>query len=354
MKITNVRIEKLQLELYKPFKIALGVIEHVDTMLVKIETDEGIYGIGEGAPMEFVTGDSLDHIILATQMLGKVIIGHDPLNIEKLHSIMDNTIARNTGAKAAIDIALYDIKGKVMRTPLYKVLGGNSNKFDTDITIGISAPSEMAKEAKERVDQGFKILKIKAGLNPEEDVEAVRLIRGSVGQNIRLRMDANQGWSVSQAVNVMKAVKEYGVEAVEQPVPYWDIEGMALIREKVDLMVMADESVFSPIDAIRVVRSNAADVINIKLMKSGGLYRGEQINAISEAAHINCMVGCMLESKVAVTAGASLVAAKKNITEADMDSFLYTKDSGIKGGLMIEQGIIILPETPGLGIDIDF
>lgn len=354
MKITNVKIEKLQLQLHKPFKIALGVIEHVHTVIVKIETDEGVYGIGEGAPMEFVTGESLDHIILSIGILEKQIIGQNPLDIEKIHNIMNSALSKNTGAKAAIDIALHDIKGKVMNAPLYRVLGGNSNNFETDITIGISSPSEMAKEAKERIDQGFKVLKIKAGLNPEQDIEAIKLIRQSIGNDIRLRMDANQGWTVSQSVKVMKAVERYGVEAVEQPLPCWDIEGMKSIRDKVDIMVMADETVFSPNDAIKIVKNNYADIINIKLMKSGGIYAGEKINAISESAGIRCMVGCMLESKIAITAGASLVASKKNITEADMDSFLYVKDPGIDGGLILEKGIITLPDKPGLGISIDF
>lgn len=354
MKITNVKVEKVQLQLYNPIKVAFGVIEHVYTVLVKIETDEGVYGIGEGSPLEFVTGETIDHVIVSTKLFGEKIIGHDPLNIEKIHNIMDSTISKNTSSKAAIDIALYDIKGKIMNAPLYKVLGGNSNKFDTDITLWISSPEQMAKQAKERIEQGFKILKIKAGINPQQDIEAIKLIREAVGYDIRLRMDANQGWSVPEAVKVMKAVEKYKVEAVEQPLPHWDIDNMALIRNKVDIGVMADESVFSPVDAIRIVRNKCADIINIKLMKSGGLYRGEQINAISEAANIKCMVGCMLESKVGITAAASLVAAKKNITEADMDSFLYIKDSDIDGGLIFEKGTITLPEAPGLGISIDF
>lgn len=353
MKITNLKVEKLKLELFKPLTVALGTIESVETLLVKVETDEGIYGIGEGAPFEFVTGETLETAITTAQLLGNRIIGQNPLNIEGIHEIMDKTIVGNTAAKAAIDIALYDLIGKHMNAPLYQVLGGYSNSFLTDVTIGIDTPETMANEAKDRVAQGFSILKIKAGLNPEQDIEAIKQIREAVGSSIRLRMDANQGWTVSDAVKVMNGVEKYQVEAVEQPLPSWDIDGMAYVRKKVPIPVIADESVHSPRDAYQVAKKQAADVINIKLMKSGGLYKAISINNIAEAAGIQCMVGCMLESKIAITAGASLVAAKKNITEADMDSFLYVKDIGINGGIQLDHGKITLPERPGLGIDLD-
>ncbi|MCJ7842104.1 dipeptide epimerase [Lederbergia sp. NSJ-179] len=342
----------MKLELYKPLTVALGTIEHVETLLVQIETDEGLIGIGEGAPFEYVTGETLTTSLSVAEIFKKVLIGENPLNIEKIHTMMDKTIVGNTATKAAFDIALYDIMGKQLNAPLYQLLGGSGHSFLTDVTIGIDAPEKMAKEAKERVDSGFSILKIKAGLNPNEDIEAIRLIRDAVGNDIRIRVDANQGWTVPEAIRVMKAIEDYRVEAVEQPLPNWDIEGHAYIRNKVNISVMADESVHSPQDAFKVLKQGAADVINIKLMKSAGLYHAIQINHMAEAAGIACMVGCMLESKIGITAGASLVAAKKNILEADMDSFLYVKDTGIKGGVSIENGMITLPEKPGLGIEL--
>ncbi|WP_217589534.1 mandelate racemase/muconate lactonizing enzyme family protein [Lentibacillus saliphilus] len=354
MKITRIKIDTLKMELYKPFTVALGTIEHVETLLVKVETDEGVFGIGEGAPFEFVTGETMQTAQMVARVLGDRLIGMNPLDIESIHAVMDQTIVGNTGAKAAIDIALHDLKGKYFGVPLYQLLGGWSQSFETDITIGIDTPEQMAAEAKEKIAQGFSILKIKAGLNATEDIEVIRLIRQAVGEEVRLRMDANQGWTAAEAVRVMQAVEAYGVEAVEQPLPDWDIEGMAYVRNKVTIPVMADESVHSPVDALKVVKKHAADVINIKLMKSGGLFRAEQINAIAEAAGLHCMVGCMLESKIGITAGASLVAAKRNITEADMDSFMYVKDPGVKGGLELDNGIITLPNNPGLGIELDF
>ncbi|MEN1967896.1 dipeptide epimerase [Lentibacillus sp. N15] len=353
MKIKNIKVEKLKMELFKPLTVALGTIEDVETLLVKVETDEGLAGIGEGAPFAYVTGETLETAVVTAKMLAQRLIGHNPLEIEKIHHIMNSQIIGNTAAKAAIDMALYDIKGKQMEAPLYQVLGGYRNQFVTDITIGIDTPEHMAAEAKEKVHQGFTVLKIKAGIDPAQDIDAIKCIREGIGYDVRLRIDANQGWTAGEAVRVIKAIEPYWVEAIEQPLPYWDLEGMAFVRKKVNSNIMADESVHSPVDAWKVVKRDAADVINIKLMKSAGLYPALQINGIAEAAGLRCMVGCMLESKIGITAGASLVAAKKNITEADMDSFLYVKDTGITGGFTIENGVITLSDKPGLGIELN-
>ena len=231
------------------------------------------------------------------------------------------------------------------------------NQIVTDMTVGIDTPEAMAAEARERVEKdGFTILKIKAGINPIEDIQALTLIRQAVGPNIRLRVDANQGYTVSDAVRTLKAFEELGVEAVEQCLPSWDLDGMRFVRSKVDLQVMLDESVHTPIDAAKACKIDAADIINIKLMKCGGLYPAEKINAIAEANHVQCMVGCMLETKVAIAAGVSLVAAKQNITEADCDSFMYAVDPemGMPGGFAVNGGVYTLSDKPGLGIDIDF
>lgn len=310
MQITDLKFEKIKIKLKKPFVVALGTVEYCETVIVKITTDEGYYGYGEAAPFSPVTGENVDTVLLALQTFKNLIIGQDPLSIEKIHYIMDRAIIGNTAAKAAIDIALHDIKGKVMNAPLYKVLGGFDNKVQTDITIGIASPKEMAEEAKEKVALGFKILKIKAGITPENDIEAIRLIREAVGNNIRLRMDANQGWNINDAIRVSKALEEYNVEAIEQPLPYWNLDGAAFIRKKTNIKVMLDETIHSPNDALKAIKKEAADILNIKLMKSGGLYPAEKINAIAESAGINCMLGCMLETRVGITAAASLAAAK--------------------------------------------
>lgn len=357
MKIRDVKYDVLSIPLKKSFKVALSTQDHAETVVVKVQTDEGVFGIGEAAPFEPVTGENKDSVINSLRLFKDVLIGMDPMNLESIHLAMNRLMIGNTSAKAAIDIALHDLKGKAMNEPLYKILGGNSNSFLTDMTIGIDSPENMAKEALKFVEEnGFKILKVKVGLDSNQDIEAIRLIRESVGPNIRIRADANQGYSVNEAVRTLKAFEEYNVEAVEQCVPWWDFDGLKYIRSKVNLKIMVDESVHSSVDAMRVCKTECADVINIKLMKCGGLYQAEKINAIAEASHIECMVGCMLESKIGIAAAGSLVAAKANITEADCDSFMYAKDPemGIRGGFTITNGEFKLSDKPGLGLEINF
>ncbi|MCR8746804.1 mandelate racemase/muconate lactonizing enzyme family protein [Romboutsia lituseburensis] len=357
MRIVDIKIEKLRINLKKPFKIAFAVQDYADNVIVKVVTDEGYFGLGEAAPFAPVTGETADGVVETLKLFKSCLIGMDPLNIEGIHTLMNRLIVGNTAAKAAIDIALYDIKGKILSQPLYKVLGGYDNKIQTDMTIGIDTPENMAMEAKQRVnDDGFRILKVKAGINPSEDIKALQLIRKAVGDDIRLRVDANQGYCVNDAIAVLKEFEKIGVEAVEQCLPYWNLDGSKLIREKVNLKVMLDETIHSPMDAAKACKIDAADILNIKLMKCGGLYNALKINAIAEANNVRCMVGCMLESKIAITAGASLVAAKKNITEADCDSFMYCSDpeNGMKGGFEIDKDIFTLLDKPGLGIEFDF
>lgn len=283
MKITDVKVETIRIPMKKPFRIAFAVQDHSLNVLVKISTDEGLWGIGEAAPFEPVTGESAATVLEALKLFRTGLIGMDPLDVEGIHRMMDRLLSGNTSAKAAVDIALYDIKGKLMGQPLYKVLGGSVNQIVTDMTVGIDTPEAMAAEARERVEKdGFTILKIKAGINPTEDIQALTLIRQAVGPNIRLRVDANQGYTVSDAVRTLKAFEELGVEAVEQCLPSWDLDGMRFVRSKVDLQVMLDESVHTPIDAAKACKIDAADIINIKLMKCGGLYPAEKINAIAD------------------------------------------------------------------------
>ncbi len=354
MKITNFKYERVKIKLKQPFVVALGVIEYCDSIILKIETDEGYYGYGEATPFEPVTGETIESVEKVLQIFENLIIGEDPLDIEKIHNIMDGAIVGNTSAKAAVDIALYDIKGKIMNAPLYKVLGGYDNEVETDITVSIGKPEDMAKDAKEKVNKGFNILKVKTGIVPEDDLEAIKLIREAVGEDIRIRIDANQGWELNDAIRISRALEKYNVESIEQSLPYWDLDGAKILRDKTNIRVMLDETIKSSKDALRAVKRDAVDILNIKLMKSGGLYEAEKINAIGEAAGVRCMLGCMLETKLAITAAASLVAAKKNITEADLDSFIFCEDNDVfQGGFELEGSVIKLLDKPGLGIEVN-
>lgn len=352
MKITKINVKQTEIPLKEPFRISLGVITSSHNALVEIQTDEGISGYGEGAPALFINGDTLEGTEKAIRIIEKELIGTDPMDIEKIHCIMDRTIVHNPSAKAAIDIACYDLIGKITGKPLYKLLGGNSNTFETDITVGINSPEIMAEKAKKHVETGFDTIKTKVGTSFKEDVERVKAIREAVGPDVKIRVDANQAWGAKEAVRIIEKLSDYDIELVEQPVPYYDIEGLAFVRNHTSIPIMSDESVFDSKDALKVVEKRAVDIINIKLMKCGGIREAIKINAIAEAAGIECMLGCMAEeSNIGVTAAASLGAALKNITRADLDAHLSLSSLPVEGGVIMKNGkTMILPEKPGLGL----
>lgn len=355
MKISNIKAEKVKLELFVPFVTAALSRTFQHTVLVKVETDEGVFGVGEAVPTRHITAETVDSVLVVINELKEKLLGMNPLSIEAIHSVMDTHIAANTSAKAAIDIALYDIKGKVMNAPLYQVLGGFHNCVETDVTLSIQKPGQLMEAAKKEVARGFRILKIKIGLNPAEDIEGIRMVREAVGDKVKIKVDANQGYSHADAIMVINELKKYGVISIEQPRPVWDVDGMAYVRDKTGFTIIADEGVFSPIDAVKLVKKDACDMMNIKLMKSGGIFKAEKINAICEAAGLPCMVGCMVESRVAITAGAHFAASKRNIIDADLDGFILTKELPyVSGGFTAENGMITLLDKPGLGLDVNF
>ena len=358
MVITGVKIERFSAPLAEPFRVAFGLIEDSDSWTVKVSTDEGIYGIGSAAPLAFVTGETMETCRLVLDLFAKALIGFDPMDIAGAHDLMDSIIYGNGSAKCAIDLALYDIIGKKKGLPVYKVLGGTDPHVVTDITIGINPPEKMQADAEKFVlRKGFRILKIKTGIDTENDLRAISLIRQSVGPEVRLRLDCNQGYTVEKALKMLPEFEKLGVDAVEQFLPWWDFEGSAEIRRRnpTSVKIMLDESIHNIHDARRAAGLQCADFYNIKLMKCGGLYYGAQIADIALEAGVGCMVGCMQENKISITAGLSLVAAKKAIVEADCDSFMFYKgeDDGLTGGFTRDGGNFTLLDKPGLGLDID-
>lgn len=353
MKITKLTAKVVQLYPRVKFKIALSDQATGDTVLVKIETDTGLVGYGEANPFAPVTGESVETILAFYGALGTMLEGRSPFELEAIHRMMRRLAQGNTAAKAGIDIALHDLCAKAAGVPLYRYLGGSRNVVESDMTIGIDPPELMAQKAQQYVREGFTMLKIKVGLNPTEDLEALRLIRQAVGADIELRLDANQGWKKKQAMETMKAMEAYGVSEIEQPLPFHDLEGMAFLTEHITQDVMADESVHSPEDAMKLLRRGACDIINIKLMKSAGIYPALQINAAAQAANIPCMVGCMSETILGIAAGAALVASRENILYADLDGHRVIQDvPGLSGGFTQEGGRITLSSKPGLGLDV--
>lgn len=352
MKITKINVRPQVALLKEPIRISLGIITSSISAIVEIETDQGLVGYGEGAPGILITGETLKGTIEAIQLMAPTLIGTDPTDLEKVHYLMEKVAAHAPSAKAAIDIACYDLLGKRSQLPLYKLLGGFGSTVKTDLTIGIDDPQKMADKGREALAQGFDTLKIKVGMGLEADVERIKAIREAVGMAVNLRLDANQGWQPKEAVSMIERLSDYRIELVEQPVPYYDIQGLAYVRNHVSVPIMSDESCFNSRDALGLIRQQAVDLVNIKLMKAGGIHEALKINSLCQSAGIECMIGCMVEeTNIGVTAAAHLAAGRQNITRADLDATFSLNEVAIPGGVsLVAAPVIELTNQAGLGI----
>lgn len=351
MGIKKVEVYSVTLGYVQPFRISSGTSTESHNVLVKIITDYGVIGWGEASPSRRMTGENKETIIGCLYRIAPTLIGMCPLRIEHIIEAMDKLVEGNPAAKASIDMALYDILGKTVDKPLFMILGGYRTEILTDLTLSVRPPEEMAEDALKAVRAGFKALKLKVGVDPIEDVERVRYVREVVGEKIQLRVDANQGWNVEQAIDVISKISEFNIQFVEEPVKGGSVEDLKIVKETSSIPIMADESVRSPEEALKMVKQEAVDLINIKLMKSGGILKARKIAAVAESAGIPCMVGCMGESEVGISAAAHLAAAIKNIQYADLDSDILIRDKIVKvGGVGIEDSNRIFPRYSGLGV----
>lgn len=352
MKIIDIQIGEVAIPLKKPFKTALRTVNSVNDIIVKIITDTGHVGYGEAPPTAVITGDTKGSIKWAIQEHIKgQLIGLDIESFEELMVRLDKSLIKNSSAKAAVDIALHDLYGQLYNAPLYKLLGGYKKEIITDITISVNDPEEMAKDSLEAIALGYKTLKIKVGKDASMDLKRMKAIREAVGYDVDLRIDANQGWKPKEAVNILRKMEDAGlnIEFVEQPVIAYDLEGLKFVTDNVSIPVLADESVFSPMDAVKIIQHRAADLVNIKLMKTGGIHNALKICSIAEVYGVECMIGCMLESKLSVTAAVHLAAAKSIITKVDLDGPALCKEDPIEGGAIFEDYKITILDNPGLG-----
>ena len=353
MRITEVKLGKISVPLRVPFKTALRSVSSVEDVIVEIHTDTGAVGYGEAPPTGAVTGDTTGAILGALRdHLIKTIVGRDVDDFEDLMKAVNACIVKNTSAKAAVDMALWDLYGQLYKIPVYKLMGGSRKQIVTDITISVNDPEEMARDAVNAIDRGYDTLKIKVGSNPDMDVARLVAVRQAVGPDTCIRIDANQGWNPKQAVKLLNQMQEKGldIEFVEQPVKAHDFEGLKYVTERSYVPVLADESVFSPEDAMTIMQMGAADLINIKLMKCGGLYNALKIASAAEVYGVECMIGCMLEAKISVNAAVHLACAKQIITKIDLDGPVLCSEDPILGGAVFQEQLITVSDEPGLGI----
>ena len=343
MKITEVRLGLISVPLRVPFKTALRSVSSVEDVIVEIHTDTGAVGYGEAPPTGVITGDTTGAIIGAIRdHIAKTIIGRDVDDFEDLMIALNACIQKNTSAKAAVDMALWDLYGQLYKIPVYKLMGGAKKSIVTDITISVNDPEEMVRDALNAIDRGYDCLKVKVGKEPEKDIARLSAIRG----------DANQGWTPKEAVRILNGMQEKGLdlEFVEQPVKAHDFEGLKYVTERSYVPVLADESVFSPQDALTIMQMGAADLVNIKLMKCGGLYNALKIASAAEVYGVECMIGCMLEAKISVNAAVHLACAKQIITRVDLDGPVLCSEDPILGGAVFNEKDITVSNEPGLGI----
>lgn len=353
MKITKVRLGTISVPLRVPFKTALRSVNSVEDIIVEIHTDTGHIGYGEAPPTGAITGDTTGAILGAlNDHIIKTIVGKDVDDFENLLQTLNKCIVHNSSAKAAVDMALYDLYGQLYNIPVYKMLGGGKNKIITDITISVNDPDEMARDTKVAIDRGYDTIKVKVGVNPDLDIARLTAVRAAAGPNTLIRIDANQAWAPKQAVKLLNKMQDKGldIEFVEQPVKGRDFEGLKYVTERSYVPVMADESVFSVEDAFKIMQMGAADLINIKLMKCGGIYNALKIASAAEVYGVECMLGCMLEAKVSVNAAVHLACAKNIITKIDLDGPVLCSEDPVLGGAVFNEKEITLPNSPGLGI----
>lgn len=353
MKITEVRLGTISVPLRVPFKTALRSVSSVEDIIVEIYTDTGHVGYGEAPPTGAITGDTTNAIIGALKdHIIKTIIGRDVDDFEELLQAVNKCIMKNTSAKAAVDMALYDLYGQLYKIPVYKLMGGSRNKITTDITISVNDPEEMARDTMNAVSRGYDTLKVKVGVNPDLDIARLAAVRQAAGPERKIRIDANQAWNPKQAVRLLNQMQEKGldIEFVEQPVKAHDFKGLKYVTERSYVPVLADESVFSPEDAVKIMQMGAADLVNIKLMKCGGLYNALKIASAAEVYGVECMIGCMLEAKISVNAAVHLACAKNIITKIDLDGPVLCSEDPIIGGAVFNEQEITVSSEPGLGI----
>ncbi|MEO8762655.1 MAG: dipeptide epimerase [Ginsengibacter sp.] len=355
LQITQTELYKLFIPLKEPFVISLGTIHSVENIIVVIRTNKGISGFGECSPFMTINGESQSTCFVVGQYLAQILKTKNPLDIEGAINAMDKIIYGNSSIKSAFDIALHDIAAQNAGVPLYQFLGGKKNKIlVTDYTISIGKPEKMASDALKIKQAGFPVIKVKLGGDKATDVARIKAIRKAIGKKLPLRIDANQGWEVKAAIKILRALKDYNIQFCEEPIQRWDFMNLKKVKKKSPIPVMADESCCDHRDAERLIQLGACDMFNLKLGKSSGLFKAKKIIALAEKENITMQVGGFMESRITMTANAHLALCSKNILYCDFDTPLMFSKDPVSGGIFYnENGIIEVPDVPGLGAWID-
>lgn len=359
--IEQVRLHRRTIALRRPFVTAIRTAHSIDVVLLEVCDSDGRSGWGE-APISWrVTGESFESVSAAVLgPLREVIEGRSTEDPAAASAALEQSVALNSSARMALDCALYDLAARAADIPLFRFLGGSSGDVRTDMTLSavvdVSEIDALCRTAREFVDAGFHTLKIKVGAGGDDVTTLVR-VRTAVGSGVRLRVDANQGWSPQEAVRIINTLDDadVGIEFAEQPVHRNDIDGLAFVTAHVQTPIMADECVWNRRDLREVIGRHAADMINVKLAKTGGLREALEMAKMARENEVQCIVGCMAESHVGIAAAAALASVTGDVAEQetlyhDLDGGLLLTSSPVEGGIRYEGDMVLLSNAPGLGI----
>lgn len=355
MRIARAVVHQIELPLREPFVISYARWEAMPSVVLELHTDDGHVGWGEAVPDEIVTGETaaacaqvLEHVLLPA------VVGHRPADLQALHATMDARIGGNPSAKAAVDLACHDLLGQQAGMPVHDLLGGRDEAALTyPRVVSIGEPDRMAEQADRAVADGYAAVKVKVGSGDARlDVTRIRAVCEAVDHRVPVRVDVNQGWrSPATAIEAVRGLGGLGVAWVEEPIAMGDVEGLAEVRRHSPVPIMADETCQGPASLLRIVKARAADLVNLKLMKTAGLHRAVQMAGIAEAAGLTAQVGSMVESSIASAAGYHLAAARTVIHSTELTGPLLFSDD--VGDLTYELPTVLLPQRPGLGVTVD-
>jgi len=349
IKITGMFIEPINTELDEPFHIALGVMTHLDNALVTIILENGIEGYGEAAPIIQINGENQETILGTLNSCKEFIVGQDINNYRSIARTLKSSFWAQSAARCAIEMALLDAYTKTLGIPYYRFLGGTENRIETDYTISIVPAEEAKKQAIALAAEGFRVIKTKVGTNLMEDIERVLAIKDGA-PDCGILIDANQGYAPKTALRFINEILNQGIHPVlfEQPVLKTDLAGMKYVRDNTEVLIGADESVFTAADAINVVRTNCADVINIKLMKSC-IMESLDIAAIARSANLKLMIGCMVETNLGLACAIHFAAGVGGFDFIDLDPSFDASQCPVTGGPVYNPPYWTIGQRSGLG-----
>ncbi len=350
MKIKKLETWRVDMRLREPYTIAYETITQTSNIFLRMELNNGIIGYGCAAPDFEVTQETPETVLqVFSDVVEPMLKNSDPLRPALYLSKLKPYLRKNPSAVAMVDMALLDILGKVCRLPLYKILGGYRTFIKTSITIGILPVQETLEKALEFVGMGFKCLKIKGGLSVDSDIHRLIRLREILEPGIELRFDANQGYSEADAIRFLDETEALKLELIEQPTPKEQLESLRAVTIRATIPIMADESLMSLRDAFRLAKNNIVDMVNVKLMKVGGIFEALHINSVAKSANLEVMVGCMDEAALGIAAGLHYALARPNVVYADLDGHLDLCDDPSYDSVIIQNGILFPGNGPGLG-----